>query len=286
MDSNASTGRNGNIGFIGAGMMASSLIGGIVAKGLRTADQIWCYDVYPPTLTAAANKGYNTTDSNGGVCANSDGAIFLAVKPNCVMEACKDIMAAEDSGAVIISIAAGITLASLENALPGRRVIRVMPNTPCFVGEAASGFALGTLATDEDRTLVKTLFDAVGVSVEVSETLLNAVTGLSGSGPAFVFQFIEALSDGGVKAGLPRNIATTLAAQTVKGAAEMVLKTGKHPGELKDAVTSPGGTTIAGVEALEKGGFRAAAMSAVTSATKRSYQLGGTSEDEIQRHGL
>jgi pyrroline-5-carboxylate reductase len=169
------------------------------------------------------------------------------------MEACKDIMAAEDSGAVIISIAAGITLEALENALPGRRVIRVMPNTPCFVGEAASGFALGTRATDDDRTLVKSLLDAVGVSVEVNETLLNAVTGLSGSGPAFVFQFIEALSDGGVKAGLPRHIATTLAAQTVKGAAEMVLKTGKHPGQLKDAVTSPGGTTIAGVEALEKG---------------------------------
>jgi pyrroline-5-carboxylate reductase len=253
MDAHATNGRSENIGFIGAGMMASSLIGGIVATGLRTADQIWCYDVYPPALTAAAEKGYNTTDSNGGVCANSKGAIFLAVKPNCIMEACKDIMAAEDSGAVIISIAAGITLEALENALPGRRVIRVMPNTPCFVGEAASGFALGTRATDDDRTLVKSLLDAVGVSVEVNETLLNAVTGLSGSGPAFVFQFIEALSDGGVKAGLPRHIATTLAAQTVKGAAEMVLKTGKHPGQLKDAVTSPGGTTIAGVEALEKG---------------------------------
>ena len=138
-------------------------------------------------------------------------------------------------------------------ALPGRRVVRVMPNTPCLVGEAASGFSLGILATDEDRALVKTLLDAVGVSMEVPEILLNAVTGLSGSGPAFVFQFIEALSDGGVRAGLPRQAATMLAAQTVKGAAEMVLKTGKHPGELKDQVTSPGGTTIAGVEALEKG---------------------------------
>lgn len=243
----------GNIGFIGAGMMASSLIGGIVAKGKRTATQIYCYDVYPPARAVANDNGYNVTESNGDVCANSDSAIFLAVKPNCVMDACKDIMEAKDSGAVIISIAAGITLASLENALPGRRVVRVMPNTPCFVGEAASGFSLGTLATDDDRTLVKTFLDAVGVSVEVNELLLNAVTGLSGSGPAFVYQFIEALSDGGVKAGLPRHIATTLAAQTVKGAAEMVLKTGKHPGELKDAVTSPGGTTIAGVEALEKG---------------------------------
>eukprot|EP00956_Cyclotella_meneghiniana_P045425 scaffold368165_cov83-Cyclotella_meneghiniana.AAC.6 len=203
------------------------------------------------------------------------------------MGACNDIMDAKDSGAVIISIAAGITLETLEKALPGRRVVRVMPNTPCLVGEAACGFALGTLATDEDRTLVKTLLDAVGLSMEVSETLLNAVTGLSGSGPAYVFQFIEALSDGGVRAGLPRNVATMLAAQTVKGAAEMVLSTGKHPGQLKDAVTSPGGTTIAGVEALEKGGFRATTISAVTAATKRSMQLGGTSDEEIKnKHGL
>lgn len=242
-----------NIGFIGAGMMASSLIDGIVAQGLRTPNQIYCSDIYPPARDAAAKKGYNATESNAVVCANSDNAIFLAVKPNCVTGACKDIMEAKDSGAVIVSIAAGVTLESLEKALPGRRVVRVMPNTPCLVGEAACGFALGTHATDDDRTLVKTLLDAVGIAMEVGEILLNAVTGVSGSGPAYVFQFIEALSDGGVRAGLPRNVATMLAAQTVKGAAEMVLKTGKHPGELKDAVTSPGGTTIAGVEALEKG---------------------------------
>ena len=244
---------NNNIGFIGAGMMASSLIGGIVSKNLRTADQIYCSDPYPPAREAAAAKGYNATESNAEVCANSHDAIFLAVKPNCIAGACGDIAASEDTGAVIISIAAGVTLETLEEALPGRRVVRVMPNTPCLVGEAACGFALGARANDEDRTLVKTLLDAVGISMEVNETLLNAVTGVSGSGPAYVFQFIEALSDGGVRAGLPRNVATQLAAQTVKGAAEMVLSTGKHPGELKDAVTSPGGTTIAGVEALEKG---------------------------------
>ncbi|KAL7526178.1 hypothetical protein ACHAWF_001663 [Thalassiosira exigua] len=271
-----------NLGFIGAGMMASSLADGIVAKKIRTADQIHCSDIYPPARESAAKKGYRATESNAEVCANSDDAIFLAVKPNCILGACEDIMAAKDSGAVIVSIAAGVTLDTLENALPGRRVVRVMPNTPCLVGEAACGFSLGKHATDDDRVLVKSLLDAVGVSMEVGETLLNAVTGVSGSGPAYVFQFIEALSDGGVRAGLPRNVATMLAAQTVKGAAEMVLKTGKHPGELKDAVTSPGGTTIAGVEALEKGGFRAATISAVTSATRRSMQLGGTSNDEIQ----
>lgn len=276
-----------NIGFIGAGMMASSLIDGIVAKGIRTAGQMYCSDIWAPAREAAAKKGYNATESNADVCANSDNAVFIAVKPNYVMVACKDIMEAEDTGAVIISIAAGVTLESLEKALPGRRVIRVMPNTPCLVGEAACGFSLGSLATDDDRTLVKTLLDAVGVSMEVAETLLNAVTGVSGSGPAYVFQFIEALSDGGVRAGLPRNVATMLAAQTVKGAAEMVLKTGKHPGELKDAVTSPGGTTIAAVEALEKGGFRATTISAVLAATKRSYQLGGASDADIaNKYGL
>lgn len=242
-----------NIGFIGAGMMASSLADGIVAKGIKSAGQIYCSDIYPPAREGAAKKGYNAFESNADVCANSDSAVFLAVKPNYITDACKDVMDAKDSGAVIISIAAGVTLEALEKALPGKRVVRVMPNTPCLVGEAACGFALGAHATDEDRTLVKTLLDSVGLAMEVSETLLNAVTGVSGSGPAYVFQFIEALSDGGVRAGLPRNVATMLAAQTVKGAAEMVLKTGKHPGELKDAVTSPGGTTIAGVEALEKG---------------------------------
>jgi pyrroline-5-carboxylate reductase len=244
------------IGFIGSGMMASSLADGIVAKGLRVPNQIHCSDIYAPAREAASDKGYNATESNEDVCKHSVDAIFLAVKPNCIMGACKDISdltPLEKKGTLIISIAAGITLAALEKALPERRIVRVMPNTPCLVGEAACGFSLGSLATDDDRTLVKTLLDAVGISMEVPETLLDAVTGLSGSGPAYVFQFIEALSDGGVRAGLPRNVATMLAAQTVKGAAEMVLKTGKHPGELKDAVTSPGGTTIAGVEALEKG---------------------------------
>jgi len=156
-----------------------------------------------------------------------------------------------------------------------------MPNTPCLVGEAATGFALGSLANDKDRQTVLEIFGSVGKAMEVTETLLNAVTGLSGSGPAFVFQFIEALSDGGVRAGLPRNVATQLAAQTVKGAAEMVLETGKHPGQLKDGVTSPGGTTIAGVEALEKGSFRSTTISAVTAAARRSMQLGGIPEEEI-----
>jgi pyrroline-5-carboxylate reductase len=153
--------------------------------------------------------------------------------------------------------------------------------------KAASGFAVGSLCNDNDREVIKAIFGAVGIAVEIKEILLNAVTGVSGSGPAYVYQFIEALADGGVRAGLPRQVAYQLAAQTVKGAAEMVLQTGQHPGQLKDNVTSPGGTTIAGVEALEKGNFRATTISAVLATTRRSMQLGGISEEEIKQvHNL
>jgi pyrroline-5-carboxylate reductase len=168
-----------------------------------------------------------------------------------------------------------VTISKLENLLPaGARVIRVMPNTPALVGEAASAFTLGKSATAADGELAKKLLSAVGVAFQVKENLLDAVTGLSGSGPAYVYQFIEALSDGGVAAGLPRDIATKLAAQTVLGAAKMVLETGQHPGALKDQVTSPGGTTIEGLHALEKGKLRATVMSAVRAATEKSKKLG------------
>ena len=241
-----------SVGFVGAGMMASALMDGLIAtKTLSSPSSITCSDIYPPSLERAAAKGYNTSSTNDKVCENSKTAIILAVKPNVVQKVCADVMAVADNEAVVISIAAGVTLGTLEKNLPGRRVVRVMPNTPCLVGEAAAGFALGTLATEADREVVQTIFGSVGLAMEVNEPLLDAVTGLSGSGPAYVFQFIEALSDGGVRCGLSRDVATKLAAQTVKGAAEMVLKTGKHPGLLKDGVTSPGGTTIAGVEALE-----------------------------------
>jgi pyrroline-5-carboxylate reductase len=175
------------------------------------------------------------------------------VKPNVVELICKDLMEVTSSNAVIISVAAGVTLETLEKNLPGRRVIRVMPNTPCLVGEAASGFALGSLAKKEDKDIIQAIFGSVGIAIEVVEYLLNGVTGVSGSGPAYVFQFIEALADGGVRVGLPRAEALKLAAQTCKGAAEMVLQTGKSPAVLKDGVCSPGGTTIAGVDALEQG---------------------------------
>lgn len=279
-----------SIGFIGAGMMASSLMDGIVSKGVRTADQIWCSDVWQGALDTATKKGYHGTSSNIEVGTQAEDAIFLAVKPNYIVQVGEELSAltgSKESEPVVISIAAGVTLETLEASMPNRRIVRVMPNTPCLVGQAACGYALGTHANDDDRNLVKTLLEAVGVAMEVPEVLLNAVTGVAGSGPAYVYLFIEALSDGGVRSGLPRAVATKLAAQMVKGAAEMVLQTGKHPGELKDAVTSPGGTTIAGVEALEKGGFRATTISAVTAATKRSYQLGGMSNEDIEnKYGL
>jgi pyrroline-5-carboxylate reductase len=168
-----------------------------------------------------------------------------------------------------------VTLAKLQSGLPaGARTVRVMPNTPALVGAGASGFALGANARAADGELAQKLLSAVGLAVPVKESLLDAVTGLSGSGPAYVYQFIEALSDGGVAAGLPREVATRLAAQTVLGGAKMVLETRQHPGVLKDQVTSPGGTTIEGVHELEKGGLRATVMSAVRAASDKSKKLG------------
>mmetsp|Transcript_21236 Transcript_21236/g.29757 ORF Transcript_21236/g.29757 Transcript_21236/m.29757 type:complete len:286 (+) Transcript_21236:183-1040(+) len=274
------------VGFIGSGMMASALMDGLVAKKVvQSAACISCSDVWDQALQNASTKGYHATKSNVEVYQRSTHATILAVKPHIIEQACKDLqqnaIQQTPPSPLIISIAAGIPLSKLESYLPGQRVVRVMPNTPCLVGQAASGYSLGKHATAEDEELVQMIFASVGLAMAVPEHLLDAVTGVSGSGPAYVFQFIEALSDGGVRAGLPRDVAMRLAAQTVKGAAEMVLSTGKHPGVLKDGVTSPGGTTIAGVEALENGGFRSATISAVKAATKRSMQLGGKSDEEI-----
>lgn len=200
--------------------------------------------------------------------------MLVAVKPQYVASVLAEVRPVLAPTTVVVSIAAGVTLDTLlACAGDGARVVRVMPNTPCLVGESAAAMCLGGAADADDAAAVRALFSAVGVVHTVDERLLSAVTGLSGSGPAYIFLMIEALADGGVRAGLPRDVAQALAAQTTLGAARMVLETGKHPGALKDMVTSPAGTTIAGVHELERAGARAAFINAVVAATARADEL-------------
>lgn len=263
------------VGFIGAGKMATALARGLVSAGFTAADHIIACDV-----VAAAREQFAATTKSRVVASSIDVVaesqiVVLAVKPQQMAGVLTELQGHITSQHLVISIAAGVPLKLLVAGLGEQtRAVRVMPNTPCLVGASASGFAIGGAATKDDVKLVEQLLSAVGVAVPVEEKLLDAVTGLSGSGPAYVYQIIEALSDGGVRVGLPRDVSTKLAAQTVLGAAKMVLETGEHPGVLKDAVTSPGGTTIAGLHALERGGLRAALMDAVEAATNRSKELG------------
>jgi pyrroline-5-carboxylate reductase len=265
------------IGFLGAGKMASALAKGFIAAKIVSPRQIIASDVMEPARAAFAKEvGVTVTVSNLEVMKFAS-VLILAVKPDQVPNVLAEIKPAFTEKHLLVSIAAGVTLAKLENALPLKaRVIRVMPNTPALVGAGAAGYALGSHANGEDGDLAQKLLGSVGVAFAVKESLLDAVTGLSGSGPAYVFQIIEALSDGGVAAGLPRSIATQLAAQTLLGAAKMVLETGMHPGALKDMVTSPGGTTIEGLHEMEKGKVRGALMNAVRAATEKSKKLGQT----------
>lgn len=263
------------IGFLGAGKMATALAKGFVHAGIVNAKQIIASDPFKPSRDAFVKEvGCRTVDANLEVIKSAN-VLILAVKPDQVGTVLSEIKSAFSDEHLLISIAAGVPIAKLEGGLSGSpRVIRVMPNTPALVGASASAFAIGKSCSTADAELAQRLLSAVGVAYQVKESLLDAVTGLSGSGPAYVYQFIEALSDGGVAAGLPRDIATKLAAQTVLGAAKMVLETGQHPGALKDQVTSPGGTTIEGLHELEKGKLRGTVMSAVRAATEKSKKLG------------
>ncbi len=264
-----------SIGFLGAGRMATALARGFVVSGVAQPGKIVASDVYPAARASFSEEvGARTTESNAEAVQDSQ-VVVLAVKPHQVVDALKEIAPDFSGDKLLVSIAAGVTLDQLQACLPeGARAVRVMPNTPALVGASASGFALGSSATLDDAALTERLLSSVGVAFQVKEELLDAVTGLSGSGPAYVYLMIEALSDGGVAAGLPRDIATKLAAQTLLGGAKMALETGQHPGALKDMVTSPGGTTIEGVHELEKAGLRAALMNAVRAAAKKSRQLG------------
>lgn len=264
-----------SIGFIGTGRMATALAAGLMNAKMTSAERVMGSDVLAEGRERFATAtGARITDKNAQVMAKAD-VIFLAVKPQSLPGVLEEIHPHVEVRHLIVSIAAGVSLQALSAVLGVEtRLVRVMPNTPCLVGESAAGFALGGAATAEDGQLVKELLSAVGIAAEVPEPQLDAVTGLSGSGPAYAYLMIEALSDGGVRMGLPRDVATQLAAQTLLGAARMVLETGEHPGALKDAVTSPGGTTIAGIHALEAGCFRGTVINAVQAATIRSRELG------------
>ena len=263
------------IGFIGAGQMATALGQGLLEAGLTSPERMVAADPVPEARDRFAQIiGGRTTDDNAQVAAEAE-VLFLSVKPAQLDGVLSGLRGQIPRRTLVISIAAGVPLKKLAEGLgEDTRLARVMPNTPCLVRQGASGYSLGKHATAEDGKLVGRLLAAAGIAIEVEEKLLDAVTGLSGSGPAFGYMMIEALSDGGVRMGLPRSVATTLAAQTLRGAAEMVQSTGEHPGMLKDRVTSPGGTTIAGVQALESAGLRAALMAAVQAATLRSIELG------------
>jgi len=263
------------IGFLGAGKMATALARGFVRAGLVAPGQVAASDPSAAARAAFAKEvGAKVTASNAEV-VKSAAVLVLAVKPDQVGGVVGEIRELLTEKHCVISIAAGVPLAKLEAGLgAGARLIRVMPNTPALVGASATAFALGKSARPADGELAQKLFSAVGVAFQVKEALLDAVTGLSGSGPAYAYLFIEGLSDGGVAAGLPRDIATRLAAQTVLGSARMVLETGLHPGVLKDMVTSPGGTTIEGLHELEKGKMRGTLISAVRAAAEKSKKLG------------
>ncbi len=263
------------IGFLGAGKMGAALAKGFINAGLVAANQIIANDPVTAARTAFKKEvGAKLANSNAEVVKFAK-VLVLAVKPDQVGTVLTEVRKDFTREHLLISIAAGVPLSKLEAGLPDKaRVIRVMPNTPALVGSSATAYALGHSVKPEDAKLAQKLFSAVGIAFQLKESLLDAVTGLSGSGPAYVYLVIEGLSDGGVAAGLPRDVATKLAAQTVMGAAKMVLETGQHPGVLKDMVTSPGGTTIEGLHELEKGKVRGTFINAVRAATEKSKKLG------------
>jgi pyrroline-5-carboxylate reductase len=263
------------IGFVGGGAMAEALIGGLVAAGVP-ANLLVASDPDAGRRTLLAEAfGIATHADNGDAVAGSD-LVVLAVKPSVVESALRTLPARDLVRPLWVSIAAGVPIAKLAARLPqGARIVRAMPNTPALVRAGATAIAASGTASAADREAATALFETVGVCWEAqNEALLDAVTGLSGSGPAYVFVFLEALGDAGVRMGLPREAAYRLAFQTVLGAAKLAQQTGRHPAALKDQVTSPGGTTIAGLERLEAGGFRAAIYEAVAAATRRSRELG------------
>lgn len=272
------------IGMLGAGNMASALIRGLLASKSVSADQIVASDVRADHLKELETKyGIKTFSDNRQLAAASN-LVVLAVKPQVIDRVLDQMADAFGPDTLLVSIAAGVPIGSLEARLPPHvRVVRAMPNTAAIALAGATGIAPGSRATQQDIDVTQALFAAVGRSVVLDESLIDAVTGLSGSGPAYIMVIIDALADGGVKVGLHRDTALLLAAQTVYGSAKLLLETGEHPGRLKDMVTSPGGTAIAGLHTLESGGIRRTLIDAVEAAAKRAAELGEAMAKKLAR---
>ena len=265
------------LGIIGGGVMGEALLSRLVSRNVCSPDLITVSDPVPQRQADLKQRyGVNATSDNAVVVETST-VILLAIKPQIFAQVVADLRTKSQGSyppeQVILSILAGISLSQLEDAFPSQPIIRAMPNTPATVGAGMTAIAPGQYATSDHMTLARQLFEAVGEVVEVPESMMDAVTGLSGSGPGFLAVVAEAMIDGGVSAGLPRAIATQLALQTLRGTAEL-LQSGLHPAELKDRVTSPGGTTIAGIAQMETSGVRAAMIQAVRAAYRRSQELG------------
>lgn len=266
------------LGFIGAGNMGSAIIDGVLRSGVLPAQEIGISRRHPELSADLAARGVFVTDSNEELVQRSD-CVVLAIKPVSVHEVVREVFDALHSK-LVISIVAGYTHEMLASLLPAdARFIRVMPNTPLAVGEGMSVICSRCTCTQEEFDFTRSLFETAGKAAIVEERIYTAANTLSGCGPAFVFEFIEALADGAVRCGVPRKLAYELAAQTLVGSARMVLETGRHPGELKDAVCSPGGTTIEGVYALERGGMRAAVMEAVGASVEKTLRMSRSSAD-------
>nr|AAV31912.1 pyrroline-5-carboxylate reductase [Aedes aegypti] len=264
------------IGFLGGGKMAQAMAKGFISAGLTKCENMTA-SFHPsdlPNIEAFKSFGAQTFTENVPVVKRSD-VIFVSVKPTVVPTVLENVRS-ESDGKLFISIAMGVTLADLEQSLSSNaRVIRVMPNTPALVRSGASVYVRGKTATPDDCSVTQKLFEAIGTCEEVAESMMDPVTALSGSGPAYIFVLIESLADGGVRMGLPRDLAYRLAAQTFLGAGQLVRDTGRHPGQLKDDVTSPAGSTAAGLAFLEQNAFRHAVAGAVEAATLRCREVSG-----------
>lgn len=266
---------NRSLAFLGGGVMATAILRSLLDQGVVEPGRVSVGEIDPAKRESLSALGVRAVASNAEAASGAD-ILLLAVKPWIVPAVLTELGPQLTSSQLVVSIAAGVTLRRMEELLPdGVPVIRVMPNTPIQVGEGASALCRGASATPEHAALARQLFEAGGRCVEVTEPQMDAVTGLSGSGPAYACLMIEALADGGVRMGLPRDVAQTLAAQTLLGAARLLLETGDHPAVWKDRVATPGGTTIAGLAALEEAGVRSGLIRAVEAATLRSRELGG-----------